>query len=302
MLTTGGGSLASQRLGVQAHCLRFEIQRGLEPALEEVRRLGLAAIELVYLPGCRGNWWGDFGATADRSPRDIAQAIAAAGLECPSVMASPQDLCDERIAGTLDWVAGTGAPVLSLASFAKPAPGTSRNWSAEFDSLDRLADRVASAGLSFALHTSPELWAPVEGRRPCDDLLRRLDPRRCRVVFDPAGAIIHGEDPARFLQLRPDAFFALHLRDGYQPPEPVFYLASEAVGAGEIDWDALIVAAAATSLQWYFLEMEVPRPDETLAALRQSIDYLHTRRLLQPDAGAGSRATTTGLPTSRSRA
>ena len=30
MLTTGGGSLASQRLGVQAHCLRFEIQRGLD--------------------------------------------------------------------------------------------------------------------------------------------------------------------------------------------------------------------------------------------------------------------------------
>ena len=67
-------SIRSDRLGVQAHCLRHEIASGLEGALERVAGLGPRAIRLMSFPGFHGQAWGDFGAAPGRTPRPPAAA------------------------------------------------------------------------------------------------------------------------------------------------------------------------------------------------------------------------------------
>lgn len=276
--------LRAGQLGVQAHCLRFEIAAGLEPALARMAALGIRAIEMMSFPGCRGQAWGDFGAAADRDPRDIAAALGAAGLACPSTMVLERELSLANIEATLRWVAGLGCPRLVQSSFTIAADAGVADWQLAFDRIEGLARRVRAAGLAYVLHTQPNLWRPLAGGRPIDWLLERLDPDVLQLEYDPSGAINHGLDPAEPLLRRPEAFYALHLRDGRTPPEPVFYLAALPLGTGGVDWPALLRAATASAIEYAFLEMEVAEPRETLAALASSRRFLVERGLL--DGGA----------------
>lgn len=277
--------IGPDRLGVQAHCLRHAIAAGLESALERVASLGIRAIEMMSFPGCRGQAWGDFGVAAECAPRDIGTALQAAGLACPSTMVLERELELAHIETTLRWVAELGCPRLVQSSFAIPDDARPADWQLAFDRLEGLARRVHAAGLGYVLHTQPNLWRPfgpaLPGeRRPIDLLLERLDPQLMRLEYDPSGAIIHGLDPAGPLRARPEAFYALHLRDGHTPPEPLYYLAALPLGMGDVDWPALLDAARASTIDYHFLEMEVAEPAQTFAALESSRRYLVESALL----------------------
>ncbi|MFO1401986.1 MAG: TIM barrel protein [Steroidobacteraceae bacterium] len=273
-------ALASDRLGVQAHCLRHEIAAGLEPALARVAALGIGAIEMMSFPGCRGQAWGDFGAAADRAPRDIGAALRAAGLACPSTMVLERELDLAHIEATLHWVNELGCPRLVQSSFAIADDAGAADWQLAFDRIEGLARRVRAAGLRYVLHTQINLWRPLGARRPIDLLLERIDPELMQLDYDPSGTIDYGLDPAGPLRARPDAFYALHLRDAHTPPEPVFYLAALPLGTGGVDWPALLDAARASAIEYGFLEMEVAEPARTFAALESSRRYLLERGLL----------------------
>jgi sugar phosphate isomerase/epimerase len=266
--------IGAQQIGVQAHCLRFEIQKGLEQTLAQISGLGLAAIELVRFPGCRGNRWGDFGAATDRPAREIGAAVRAAGLVCPSVMVSADELTTANTGSTIEWVHDTGATRLVLTALPSPDPANLRDWTAAFANLNVLGARMQRSGLRFAFHPQPSLWSELDGARLADVLLDTIDPDQCKIEFDPSGAIIYGTNAASYLRKRPGAFFAMHLRDGMQPPSPVFYLPSEPLGCRYIDWPSLLDAAAQTGIEWYFLEMEVADQATTWPAIVESLQFL----------------------------
>ena len=273
--------MLQRQLGVQAHCLRYRIAASLEATLAEVAGLGLQAIELVSFPGCRGNRWGDFGAAADWRPEDIGAAIRGAGLACPSAMVNSQELAAEQFEATIRWLRGVGVAHLVLAAIPTPGSGTLREWQQALAMLNPLGERLRSYGLRFAIHTQPNLWAIVEGRRLADELLDVIDPALCRIEFDPSGAIMYGTDPGSYIAQRPECFYSLHLRDATRPPEPVYYQAAEPLGTGTVAWRPFLAAAEASTIEWYFLEMEVSDPGQTLNAIATSQRYLQQQGLVR---------------------
>jgi len=277
----------ADQLGVQAHCLRSEIAADLDRTLATVAELGIRALEMMSFRGCRGNWWGDFGPATDLPPETIAGRIRAAGLECPSVMVVEQELSAEQFGATIDWVHGLGCPRLVLTSFAVASTRSREDWQQAFKRVDEFAQRVSEAGLEFILHTQPDLWAPEGNRSGLDelDLWRNRQAGR-RLEFDPTGAIIHGLDPVDFARRHADDLYAVHLRDGLTPPEPVFYLAAEPLGAGGVDWPSFLAAVAGSRADWCILEMEVTDRTQVMPALRSSLDYLRDRELItgRPEA------------------
>ena len=270
--------MRADQLGVQAHCLRSEIAADLDRTLATVAELGIAALEMMFFPGCNGNWWGDFGSAADLSPQVIAARIRGAGLECPSVMVTEKDLSAEQFATTIEWVHGLGCPRLVLTSFAVGAARTREDWHRAFTRVDTLADRVGAAGLEFILHTQPDLWTPDGDGCGIDELQRWLHRRPRRLEFDPTGAIVYGRDPVAFARQYAGALYALHLRDGSTPPAPVFYLPAEPLGTGAVGWPELLQAA---QLDWYILEMELTDRTQVLAAIKTSLNHLRSRGLIE---------------------
>jgi sugar phosphate isomerase/epimerase len=272
--------MRADQLGVQAHCLRSEIAADLDRTLATIAELGMAALEMMSFPGCRGNWWGDFGAAADLPPTVIAARIRSAGLLCPSVMVTEPELSSEQFTATIDWVHGLGCPRLVLTSFAVAAARTRDDWQRAFARVDEFADRVSASGLEFVLHTQPDLWTKGAGSG-VDELLRWSDRHSRRLEFDPTGTIIHDVDPVAFASRCRGALYALHLRDGVVPPEPVFYLAAEPVGTGGVNWPALLQATESSAVQWYFLEMELTDRTRVLTALSSSLKYLRDYGLIE---------------------
>jgi sugar phosphate isomerase/epimerase len=276
-----GAKVRVNQLGVQAHCLRSEIAADLDRTLAAVAELGITALEMTSFPGCRGNWWGDFGAAADLPPQAIAARIRRAGLQCPSVMVAERELSAEQFNKTIDWVLGLGCPRLVLTSFTVAATRTCDDWHRAFARVEECADRVGASGLEFVLHTQPDLWTSDGGRYALDELRRWLVRKSRRLEFDPTGAIIYGRDPAAFARQCLGSLYALHLRDGITPAEPAFYLAAEPLGTGEVNWPGLLQAAGSSAAEWYILEMEVADRTQVFAALRNSLDYLRGRGLIE---------------------
>ena len=273
-----------EQLGVQAHCLRHQIALSLASALEAVARLGLNAIELVSFPGCRGNPWGDFGRSTDLPPREIAAALATEGLQCPSVMVTEAELATDRLAETLAWILAVGCRRVVLNSLQHPPRPSWADWQRSLERAEGYAKQCGEHSLDFTLHTQPELWAAVDGERPAELLLATVDTSVMRLEYDPSGAIMHGANPAEYLRQRPEAFYAVHLRDGHTPREAVSYLAAEPLGRGSVNWREMLDAAGRSGVEWYFLEMEVADRQLTLAALRESLTYLRGQSLLEDAA------------------
>jgi sugar phosphate isomerase/epimerase len=266
--------MRAEQLGVQLHCLRHAVRDSLPGALASIRRLGIEVVELVSFPGCRGNPWGDFGVAADLPPRAIRAALDDAGLHCPSVMVNAKELARDRIESTLDWIAEVGAPKVALTAISHAAITTCAGWQAALARANGLAERCRERRLAFVLHTQPELWKPVQERRPIDFLPSLIDPSLVALEYDPSGPVMHRADPLQLFDDWPGNFHAVHLRDARMPPQPVPYLPALPLGLGTIDWVAFLLASRKAAVDWYFLEMEVADPTQTFDALTMSLAHL----------------------------
>jgi sugar phosphate isomerase/epimerase len=194
-------------------------------------------------------------------------------------MVTEKELAAPNRRRTLDWVQGLGCPRVVLTSFTVSPSRTRNDWVDALARVGELAQHVRTAGLDFVLHTQPDLWAAGTGG--LQELRRWLDRDRCLVEFDPTGAMIHGADPAAFVRLFADALYAVHLRDGMTPPEPVFYLPAEPLGDGGVRWKDLLGACASSTARWYVLEMETADRAQVLPAIRRSLEYLHEQGLVE---------------------
>ena len=259
------------QLGVQLHCLRHRVRESLDLALAEVAGLGLSSVELNYFPGCRGNPWGDFGAAADLSANHIAAKLRAHGLACPSVMVNEADLSSENRANTLAWVEGVGATTVILTALRSPLQPSAIAWRETLHRCTEYAAICAMQGLHFGLHTQPDLWKQIDGIRPLDMLPGFLRDAGIALEYDPTGALLSGADPAELLDGWTGPLHAVHLRDGRRPLQPAPYLPALPLGAGETSWPTFLATAAAAAPAWYFLEMEVARPEDVLSSLRSSL-------------------------------
>jgi sugar phosphate isomerase/epimerase len=164
-----------------------------------------------------------------------------------------------------------------LTAFSGSHGSSMAQWHAKLASANAHAERCRRRGIDFVLHTQPELWESIEDRRPIDLLPAALDRALVSLEYDPSGAIMYGVDPLVLLTEWHDSFHAVHLRDGYTPPKPVAYLPALPLGRGGIDWLAFVSASRDAAVQWYFLEMEVTDPTETLPALSRSLEHLAAR-------------------------
>lgn len=281
-MTHSAANALTRPVGVQVHCLRHRMAQDFRVTLADIAALGIRAVELVSFPGCRGNPWGDFGGLADWQPEAIRDALLEAGLTYPSAHVSWRELQEPQFDRTVDWLQRIGVQHAVLASLPLATGASIHEWRRAFEALNSMGERLLGADLQFAYHTQANLWNVVNGMTAADELLLVVDPRRCLLEFDPSGALMYAADPAEYLRRRPDCFFALHLRDGTRPAQQTAYLPALPLGDGALDWPSLFTAAERTSLQWYFLEMEVEPAEATMTAIRTSLHYLQRASLLQP--------------------
>jgi sugar phosphate isomerase/epimerase len=155
------------------------------------------------------------------------------------------------------------------------------------DSYKRLADQLNNAaalcqkaGMTLAYHNHAFEFQPVEGQRPFDILMERLDPKLVRLELDVFWVSTAGQDPVVLLKLYPGWVALVHLKDKaagapVQFSEDVGHSAFKEVGSGSLDFAAILQAAKAAGVEHYFVEQDYC-PGNPIDSLRKSYQFLRS--------------------------
>ena len=258
-------------LGLQLYSLRVQIkEQGLPAALDLAKSYGVTEVE------------GGVGATWPAAAQ-VRAMLDARGLVAPSVHAQYDDLTKD-LPGVIRYARTLGASIVICPWIPHDGAFDAARMRQAAADFNRWGAACRAAGLRFGYHPHGYEFAPgaAAGETLLDDLIRATRPDDVGYEMDVFWVVHGGGDPVALLRKYPTRWVALHVKDmrpgtatglttGHaQPADNV------AVGAGRIDWKAVIGAAEKAGVKYYFIEDETPDP---LRCIPASLTYL---RALQP--------------------
>lgn len=260
-------------IGLQLYTVRDLLPKDYEGTLRQLSALGYREVEAA----------GFFG----RSPREVKQAMDRAGLICVSAHYSMQDLLPQ-----MDEVIRFGndlglkyivcaSPWLKDAARIKDAGAravgeaiTLDDWRWNAEQLNRIGERVHTAGMRFAYHNHTGEFRAEKGVVFYDELLRSTDPAKVSMEMDCGWVTVAGKNPADYFARYPTRFSMLHVKDfkmngAANPERPP----SAELGRGSINYRPIFEAAKKIRIEHAFVEQEefdMPAMD----ALKIDADYM----------------------------
>jgi sugar phosphate isomerase/epimerase len=248
--------VAYDRLGVQLYTVRSALSQDFEGTLKALGAIGFNEVETHDYFG--------------RTPAQVRAALDAAGLRAAAAHVSLETL--ERDLPRLLDEAGTVGHRWIVVPYLGGPFRSSDGYARAGEALSRAAEQAAAAGIRVAYHNHDFEFADVEGRTGMDRLLAASSPQ-VAVELDVYWIVRAGGDPFAFIARHADRVRLLHLKDAGPAPERTML----DVGAGTIDWKALLTAAERAGVAHVFVEHD--RPSDPLASVRASHDHL--RRVLR---------------------
>jgi sugar phosphate isomerase/epimerase len=252
-VAAAGASPVADHLGLQFWSLRHEFEAGVSKGLDETKALGFTLVETAGTYGLK--------------PADFREQLTAHGLkavaahipyerlknELPAVIAEAKTLGVEYIV----------TPWLLQPEFDAAA---ARTVAADFNAW---GGAIRAAGLKFAFHPHGYEFHPIpggHGETPFDLLVSLTKPGVVSFEMDVFWVAHAGVDPAKLLAKYPDRWTLLHVKDLRKGGEVGVGTRSApaedhvAVGSGQLDWSAILRAAKAIGVEYYFIEDETAAP------------------------------------------
>ena len=237
--------------GLQLYTVRAAMRADVERTLALVADAGYAEVE--------------FAGYFERTPAQIHDAVAAAGLRTPSVHVG-LDAMRDHLAATIDDAAVAGHEFLVLPWI--PAELRSADGYRQLaDDLNRAGARAAEAGVGVAYHNHDFDHDPVAGATGLELLLARTDPMLVTLQLDVFWAVRGGANPLALMDRFQDRVRMLHVKDMAADGTMVD------VGAGTIDYRR-ILSHPETRIPHVFVEHD--EPADPFASARASLRYLHS--------------------------
>lgn len=254
--------------GLQLWSLREYLPKDLPGTLAKVRGMGFREVE------GGGQLWG---ATA----AGFRAALDNAGLRCGSAHVSLERLRDD-LPGAMAEAKVVGATVLVCPWIAHEKTFTRDDALKSAEAFNRFGKAAREAGLRFGYHCHGYEFVPSQEGTLFDTLVGATDASLVELQIDTFHAYHAGADPAALIEKHKGRVKSLHLKDekkGFPveagsagaPPE-----ADVPVGTGQVDFPAVLRAAAKAGVSAYYVEDESTDP---LGHIPQSVAYLEGLKL-----------------------
>jgi len=258
----------SGEAGLQLYSLRDSFKKDVPGSLDKVKAFGVKEVELA--------------GTYDLTPDALLKELAARGLK-PISMHFQYGALEKDTAKCI-----ADAKALGLKYVACPwiphVPAMFGMESTEKAAADfnKWGEAFAKEGITFAYHNHGYEFRPVaEGsdKTFLDVLMEKTNPKFVGFEMDVFWVAHPGADPVKFLNKYPGRWQLMHLKDiqkgastgvftGHAPNEQ-----SVALGTGQVNWPAVLSAAAKTGVKHYFIEDEHPDAEKQIP---QTLKYLQT--------------------------
>lgn len=233
------------QLALQLWTVREWAEGDLAGTLKQVRATGYDALEIF---GDGPNFFADMQA-----------ALQTSDLQCCSAHVPFAALRDDlpRIIAGLRLI---GCPMAVVPAFPKNLRDTLPKALQLASDLNRIGEHLHTAGIAFAYHNEDYDFAPLEDTTLWQTLVANTDEDCVQLQLDVFTATLMNADPISMMREQGRRITSLHvcdMRDCKYVP----------VGQGELDWPALLAAAAQTATQWLIVEHDAPaNPIEDAAA------------------------------------
>jgi sugar phosphate isomerase/epimerase len=235
---------AHRPIGAQLYTVRDQAERDLPSVLEQIHKIGYQEVE---------PYWNVY----THAAAELKKMIDDHGLRAPSGHFNYEKLDDSSI---------EYAKTLGLAFLICPMLPNDM-WTS-LDGFKRAADfynafgqKVRKAGMKFAHHNHDYEFRPFGGTTGFETLMKLTDPDLVCLEMDCYWVTQAGQDPLHLLKQYANRIKMLHLKDRKPGFPPSFDMDASSshfteVGAGSIDWKAIIPAAEANGVRHFFVERD----------------------------------------------
>jgi len=244
-------------LGFQAWTIREMLVKDFPGTLKIMYDMGYRCIEMCSPPGYAMS---GFGPLTKYSAQEMKKIINDAGLAWPSshyVMNELRNNLDERIRFAID----SGQTQMILSSFGLPRDAKLSDWQKAAEELNKIGEKVKSAGLKMGFHNHHTEFAMLEGKLIYEELMKWFDPSIIKMQFQVA-VISIGYKAADYFRKYPGRFISAHLADWSAETKR-----EAPAGKGVVDWKELIAALDTGGVKNVFVEM-------SFDTFKESAEYL----------------------------
>jgi sugar phosphate isomerase/epimerase len=295
--TTGFAAPAEQRrffarhhlaVGLQLYTLGEAPYRDLDGTLETVARIGYRAVEPVGL--------------MKRTAAELRAALDRAGLSCPSTHVPLQADASggPTLAGDIGKLAadmhrlGVGYLVVPIFPVPERIGGprhgedglqyliragremTADDWRRTAEQLNEKGAALQREGLGLAYHNHNVEFTKQGSGTAYDLLLANTDPETVWFEMDVGWVAAAGVDPIPLLRAHSQRFRLMHVKDlkASTVPNNAFKMDPANVGAGTLDWKAILPVGYEVGVRHYYVEQEPPFAGPRMEAARADYEYL----------------------------
>ncbi|TWT83660.1 hypothetical protein CA13_51270 [Planctomycetes bacterium CA13] len=254
--------LFPQTPGMVSYTYRNEFTTDFEGTLDTIRSLGVIDMEFSNL----------FGKTAS----EIRAMLDQRGMKCSSFGVSYND-ARNNIRQVAENAKTLGAKFVRVAWIPNRQPFTyefAQQTAREFNEIGK--ELKEKHGLTFCYHNHGFEFIPYQDGTLFDVLMANTDPKYVFIELDILWAYFPGADPPELLRRYGDRIKLIHLKDlkkgvqgdlsGHTSPEN-----DVALGTGQLDIPAILIAAKQAGVEHYYIEDESPSIETQVP---QTIRYL----------------------------
>ncbi len=237
-------------IGLQLYTLRDAAAADFAGVLKQVADIGYVAVEFAGLHNLSPK---EVKAIVD----DLGLKVCSAHMPLPTADNAAQLIEDCQTLGIPRLVSGFGPDQMKTLAGVK-------DCAAKFQ---QAAELLKPSGVRFGFHNHYWEFETVEGQIPQDVLLAEAPDAFCEldVYWAEVGC---GDAPGSVARLKKHCEL-LHLKDGnIEPKQPM-----TAVGAGKLDFPAIIAAADESVTQYVIVELDSCATD-MMQAVKDSYSYL----------------------------
>jgi sugar phosphate isomerase/epimerase len=251
----------SPKLGVQMFTLRAYTQdvENLDKCLKKVSEIGYRSIQVSA-----------FGAIEPQAIADLCQQY---GLDIGGTHVSWdrfQNDLDSVIAEHKLWQCRhTAVGMIPPADYLS-MDGLSRFY----EELKPIAETLNAAGMTFSYHNHAHEFLQFSGKTWLKHMLEMIPGSCLKMELDTHWVVAGGGDPVVWVNVTGDRMPLLHLKDFKLNSD--FRRQFAPVGDGNMNWDAILNAAASHPIEYYFVEQDNCYGEDEFECLKRSYDFLHT--------------------------
>jgi sugar phosphate isomerase/epimerase len=200
-------------------------------------------------------------------------------LRCTAMVAQFDEL-SARLDSVINDAKALGAKYVICPSIPHGEKLTAEDVQKAAETFNKWGATLRGAGIQFCYHPHGFEFQPAGEGTLFDTLVSKTDPQNVNFEMDVFWIVHPGQNPVALLEKYPTRFPLMHLKDldksthgdlsGSAPEN-----SSVALGAGQVNWPAVLAAARRASVKRYYIEDEAP------SAMRQVDASLKYLRALQ---------------------